>query len=454
MKRSKFRKLAIAACICIFAGAVVFAAGSKEEKKTETIKVEFWHSQSGLKGEATDNLAKRFNETVGKEKGIEVTSVYQGDDVTAKLKTVAQANDTKNFPDVGQIYGAGIPAVFQMKQLVPVDDLYAKGNATVPRADIEPNMIRAFSYKDKMIGMPLNTSTLLLYYNKDMFKEVGLDPANPPATLAEVANAISKLMLKDASGKVTRFGLNANIRRYHMANFIGGQGAYNFFGDNEGGRADMMTKVTFGEDGTLMNFLNEWEKVIATGGYKPIEDNINEEFSLGLFGMALMSTSRITTIDKLTAGKFNYGVAFLPKVLATDTGGTSVGGGSLCIFDRGDADVVQAAWEFVQFCASAQEQYTYHVETGSIPVNVKTYDMPETKAHLDKNPSYKVAIDQLHSSHPNVQEPFEIINWELDSIIRNYMVEFAQGKISKQACHDGIVNDSNAKLAAYVRANK
>jgi len=297
--------------------------------------------------------------------------------------------------------------------------------------------------------MPLNTSTLLLYYNKDMFKEVGLDPANPPATLAEVANAISKLMLKDASGKVTRFGLNANIRRYHMANFIGGQGAYNFFGDNEGGRADMMTKVTFGEDGTLMNFLNEWEKVIATGGYKPIEDNINEEFSLGIFGMALMSTSRITTIDKLTAGKFNYGVAFLPKVLATDTGGTSVGGGSLCIFDRGDADVVQAAWEFVQFCASAQEQYTYHVETGSIPVNVKTYDMPEMNAHLEKNPSYKVAIDQLHSS-----QPFEIINWELDSIIRNYMVEFAQGKISKQACHDGIVNDSNAKLAAYVRANK
>lgn len=446
MQRTFIRGIQVAV-LAIAASASAFAADGAK------VKIQFWHSQSGLKGAATNELATRFNATIGKEKGIEVISSYQGDDVTAKLKTLAQANDTKNFPDVGQIYGAGIPAVLQMKQIVPVETLYARGGASVPKADLEPNAMRAFAYQGKMIGMPLNISTILLYYNRNMFKEAGLDPDNPPKTIAEMADAIKKLMIvKD--GKVTRYGLNVNVRRYQLANWIGGQGKYNFFGDNEGGRAGMMTKVTFGEDGTLMNYLNEWEKVIATGGYKPLETNINEEFAMGLFGMAIMSTSRISTIDELTKGKFDYSVAWLPKVKTSDTGGASVGGGSLCVFDKGSKESVDAAWEFVQFCASAEQQYQYHIDTGSIPVNRKSYELPAMKAFLAKNPAYKVAIDQLHASHPNVQEPFEIINWELDTIIRNAMTDFAQGKLTKQQAHDRIVADSNAKLAAYVRANQ
>jgi sn-glycerol 3-phosphate transport system substrate-binding protein len=446
MQRSIARTIGIA----LFALAVSASVMAADAPK---IKIQFWHSQSGLKGAATNELATRFNATIGKEKGIEVVSSYQGDDVTAKLKTLDQAKDTKNFPDVGQIYGAGIPAVLQMKPIVPVENLYARGGVTIPKADLEPNAVRAFSYQGKMVGMPLNISTILLFYNRAMFKEVGLDPDSPPRTIAEMAEAIKKLMVvKD--GKVVRYGLNVNVRRYQLANWIGGQGKYNFFGDNEGGRAGMMTKVTFGEDGTLMKYLNEWEKVIATGGYKPIETNINEEFAMGLFGMAIMSTARISTIDELAKGKFEYSVAWLPRVDASDTGGTSVGGGSLCVFDKGNNDAVQAAWEFVQFCASPEQQYQYHIDTGSIPVNRKSYDLPAMKAFLLKNPAYKVAIDQLHASHPNVQEPFEIINWELDTIIRNAMTDFAQGKLTKQQTHDRIVNDSNAKLTAYVRANQ
>ena len=45
----------------------------------------------------------------------------------------------------------------------------------------------------------------------------------------------------------------------------------------------MMTKLTCDEDGTLDKFLTEWEKVIKSGGYKPTEDNINEEFAMQLF---------------------------------------------------------------------------------------------------------------------------------------------------------------------------
>ena len=237
-------------------------------------------------------------------------------------------------------------------------------------------------------------------------------------------------------------------------NWIGGQGDYNFFGDNEGGRTAPMTKVTFGEDGTLRNFLTEWQKVIATGGYKPYEDDINEEFSLELFGMAIMSTARIGKIKSLVGDKFEWNVAALPKVNADDKGGIAVGGSCVVMFDPdNDPAQVDATWEFVQFMVSAEEQFQFHQATGYIPVNKTVYDLPEADKWFEENPMYKVAIDCIHASNPNVQEPFDIINWEIDSVIKTHMLAFANGEETLDECHDRIVEECNERLDDYHLAN-
>ena len=430
------------------------ADGSTPAAPAAVREVEYWHTLSGVNGEAMDQMAANFNETVGKEKGIVVKSVFQGNDNSEKLKTLKQANDTKNFPDVAQIVGAGIPSAVTYEELVPVEDMYGKGSGLVKKEDLEPGTVRAFSYQDKQIGMPVSCSSILLYYNKDMFAEAGI--AKAPETIAEMADDIAKLTVKSPDGKnVDRYGLNVAVRRYQMANFIGGQGEYNFFGDNEGGRTAPMTKVTFGEDGTLRKFLTEWEKVIKTGGYKPSEDNINEEFAQELFGMAIMSTARIGTIKNLVGPDgFDWGVAPLPKVDANDKGGTSVGGSCVVMFDPDkDPEQVAAAWEFVQYMASPQVQFDFHKATGYIPVNKKVYDLEGATQWFNDNPMYKVAIDQIHASNPNVQEPFDIINWEIDSIIKDNMLAFANGEQTLDVTHDNIVNGCNEKLDAYHKAN-
>ena len=300
--------------------------------------------------------------------------------------------------------------------------------------------------------MPVNCSALLLYYNKDMFDEAGI--ANPPATIAEMAEDIEKLTVRNDKGEVERYGLNVAVRRYQMANFIGGQGEYNFFGDNEGGRKAPMTKVTFGEDGTLRAFLNEWQKVVATGGFKPYEDDINEEFALELHAMVIMSSARIGKIRALVGDNFNWGCAPLPKVNASDTGGIAVGGSCVVIFDpSNDPEQVQAAWEFAQFMATPEVQFEFHKATGYIPVNNNVYSLPGADEHFANNPEYKVAVDSLYASHPYVQEPFDIINWEIDSVLQNHLLAFANGTESLDVCHDAIVKECNDKLAAYHRAN-
>ena len=80
-------------------------------------------------------------------------------------------------------------------------------------------------------------------------------------------------------------------------------------------------------------------------------------------------------------------------------------------------------------------------------------DPGRNKIAVIENPEYKVAVDAIHASNPNVQEPFDIINWEIDSIIMNHMLAFANGTETLDQCHDGIVNECNQKLADYHRAN-
>ncbi|NMD37197.1 MAG: ABC transporter substrate-binding protein [Christensenellaceae bacterium] len=415
--------------------------------------VEFWHTLTGVNGAAVEAIAQEYNETVGKEKGIFVNAVYQGNDNSEKLKTLAQANDFKNYPDVAQIAGAGIPSAITYDILVPIEDLINKEGNFISTEDIEPNMLRSYTYQNKLIGMPMSCSAILLYYNCDMFEEVGLDPNAPPTTIAEMADAIEKVMVKDGDN-VTRYGLNVAVRRYQLSNWIGGQGEFNFFGDNEGGRVAPMTKVTFGEDGTLRAFLTEWEKVINTGGYKPAEDDINEEFALQLFGMAIMSTARIGKIKSLVGDNFKWNVTRLPKVNADDKGGIAVGGSCVVVFDPDNDDAqVEATWDFVQFMSSAEQQFKFHQATGYIPVNKNVYSLEGADEWFELNPMYKTAIDAIHDSHPNVQEPFDIINWEIDSIIRTHMLAFANGEETLDQCHDGIVNECNAKLDAYHLAN-
>lgn len=450
MKKLVMIVMSLLCVLSIYAGGTKEASSSTQESGVRT--VEFWHTMSGVNGTAIDKIAESFNATVGKEKGIVVKSVFQGNDNSEKLKTLAQAGDFKNFPDVAQIAGAGVPSAYTYEQLVPVQNFIDAGNSSIDLSDIEPNMLRSYNYAGKQIGMPVSCSALLLYYNEDMLKEAGFDA--PPSTIAELAEYCEKLKVVDKNGEVERYGLNVAIRRYQLANYIGSQGDYNFFGDNEGGRLAPMTRVTFGDDGTLRKFLTEWEKVIKSGGYKPTEDDINEEFALGIHAMVNMSSARIGKIKALVGDNFHWNVAPNPKVDPNDKGGIAVGGSCVVMFDPDkDPEQVQAAWEFVQYMVSPEMQFQFHKDTGYIPVNKKVYEQPGIDEWFAENPAYKVAVDAIHASNPNVQEPFDIINWEIDSVIKNHMVAFAQGKETLDQCHDGIVNECNAKLAAYHQAN-
>ena len=331
---------------------------------------------------------------------------------------------------------------------VSAEDLMNQEGSEVTKDTFYEQLQRACSYQGEMVAIPFSNSIPLLYYNVDMLKEAGF--TEPPETMDELIEYVKALTVKDGD-EVTRYGLNMQVKRYQLVEFCVSQNENCFFGDKEGGRTDVMTKITAGEGGSMKAFLEKLDELLKTGGYKYIEDDINEEFAQGLSAMVIMSSSRMGTMDELMGGK--YMTAYLPKVNADDTNGAAVGGSCLNIVDRKDEDRLNAAWDVVQYLVSPENQYTFSTASGYIPVNVECENMEEMQKYYEEHPQYKVALDEMNDTNPLSQESFDPTYNEINGIITDVMLEFCQGSLSVDETVDKIVSECNASLDEYHAAN-
>ena len=454
MKRSRlFAAMLCAAMIlpgCQSQQGVTENTGVEPAEDHGVVEIEFWHSISGDLASKLEEMTDNFNNTIGKEKNIKVNTVFQDWPGTDKLVTVMQAGDIENHPDVIQIYGENMNIVRDYPRMVWVEDYMDREDSTVKKEDLVPNAANAFAIDGKMMGAPLTLSTLLLYYNQDMFDEAGITKA--PETIGELADDVAKLTKKE-NEEVQVYGLNVRPDSYELNSWIGGQGEISYFGNNESGHKAPMTEVLIGEDGTLDRFLTEWEKVIQTGGLKYQLDNMNEEFAAGQHAMVIMSSARIQIIKDLVGDKFNWNVADLPKVSEADKGGASVSGGGLFMIDKDSPEKLEAAWEFVQYCLSPETQLFWSQNTGYIPVNERTYEMPEMQGFLEQSPWLNTAIEQVRNSDPCLQEPYYPNAGQIKTVVREALIRFADGSLNKEQTEEEILSGCEAAIADYYRAN-
>ena len=137
---------------------------------TNGTTITFWHSMGGVNGEAMDYLVNKFNEE--NEDGITVESVYQGeyDDTINKLKSAQIGN---MGADLVQIYDLGTRFMIDSGWVIPMQDMIDADGYDI--SQIEPNVAAYYTTDDgTMYSMPFNSSTPLLYYNKDMFEAAGI----------------------------------------------------------------------------------------------------------------------------------------------------------------------------------------------------------------------------------------------------------------------------------------
>ena len=289
------------------------------------VAINFWHAMSGHNGEVIDELVKRFNES---QSEVFVTSTFQGsyDDEINKLKAGLQSKDV---PAVVQVYDLGTRLLIDLQVITPMQDFIDREGFDV--SDIEPNVANYYSIDGRLQSMPFNTSNPVLYYNKNLFQEAGLDPENAPRTWDEVAEYARALTKKDASGTVTQYGCTFALYGWFFEQFLAVQGGY--YVNNENGRIDRATEATFnGPEGVAL--LEWWKGMIDEGICANIgrsTTDTKKAFDSGVAAMTLDSTAGLRDRIDAAAGKFDVGVGFLPRAKEEDyqTAGTIIGGASL-----------------------------------------------------------------------------------------------------------------------------
>ncbi|HEX6498364.1 MAG TPA: ABC transporter substrate-binding protein [Micromonosporaceae bacterium] len=361
------------------------------------VTIEFWHSMKGANADAINKLVSDFNAQSSK---VEVKAVFQGsyDDTIAKYKAAVQQHNT---PALVQIYDVGTRFMVDSKQIVPMYKFIDKDK--FPVGDIEPNIASYYSVDGKLWSMPFNSSTPLLYINKEAFEKAGLDPTKPPQNLDEIGELAKKLTIKDASGKTVQYGFGAAIYGWLLEQLLAEDGKE--YCDNGNGRKGLATKVEFDQPTAV--HIAQWWADLVKGGYAANTgrktDDAQAAFKSGTVAMHLESTAVLRQYVNAAKGKFTVLTAPYPKVSASSNGGPVIGGASLWINGVGHSDAEKrAAWEFVKFATSPAQQAQWHTGTGYVPVNKKALDEQVDKDWVAKYPQFNAAVQQLHAQPPSV----------------------------------------------------
>jgi len=420
---------------------------TKDIENSSVVNLTFWHSMDGSYLDIVNEQVKTFNETVGKEKGIFVTAVFNDWPGTESLTTAMANDDIKNMPDVIQLYNESVSVVRNYDRLVWAEDYLNDASSEITKDDLLANAVASFAIDGKSIAVPYNVSALLLYYNKTILEAAGYSA--PPATIAEMADMLPEL----TEYSEAEYGLNVCIQQFELNNYIATQGSTgSYFGNNESGHNGYMTALACADDGTLMNFLNEWKKVIDSDSYKAVKDSYNEEFATGINAMLMTSSSRIKSIEELVDGKFEWDVAPIPKVSADDIGGAYASGGGLFMLDRDDDAKIKASWEFIQYMVSTEAQMKWAGGTGYVPVNVNIVEKDEYKSIIENNSKFSVAYEVLVGSSINEVGAFCPASDNIDTIVKEAMVAFAGGALVDNT-YNAIVDGCNNAMDDYYRVN-
>ncbi|HEV8536193.1 MAG TPA: ABC transporter substrate-binding protein [Candidatus Limnocylindria bacterium] len=411
-------------------------------------KIVWWHAMGGINGEAINKIVAGFN---GSQSAIKVETVFQGnyDDLLAKLNTAIASNAA---PALVQVYDIGQAYMRDSAQVVPMQAFIDRDKFST--TDFEPAVINYYKYQDKLQSMPWNASSSILFYNKDAFKEVGLDPEKPPVTFSEVAEAAKKLTKKDASGQTVRYGFGPSIYGWLFEQLMATSAAP--YADNGNGRDNRATKVLW--NSAQGKAILDWWKAGVDGGYfyNPGIDNAGSTnaFNAGKTAMYIESTA--TLRNTINVAKFQVGTGLYPRPdNKPRDGGNIIGGASLYIMKSRPADEQQAAWEFVRYAMSPAIQAQWQADTGYYPIVKTAYNEGPSKEWATKYPQFLTAVNQIRESPQNRMTNGAVLGVMPQARQRTQkMIESVLlGQATSQAALEAAVSDINAAIDKYNKAN-
>lgn len=370
------------------------------------VEVVFWHAMGGPLGKVMDDLIDRFNKSQPTYfiKGIPMGSY---DTLAKKLLASLVA---KSAPDIAQNYETLTKKFIKHKKIVCLDELLASETEDI-KADIIPVLLDNNTFDGKLWSFPFNKSVPVLYYNKDIFRQVGLDPDKPPTTLTELASYarhITRHFTPENGGRPTVMGFatgRANVWMFlcRVMQFGG------LLVDEKGGKSHFHEEPAVKAVAFIQEMLKEGIAVEAQG--------FDHQNDFKAQRIAMIENSIVSKVHMESGIKFNYGIAPLPGEASR---AVILSGSNINIFDNGNPDKVKGAWEFIKWFTSTDIGAEWSVRTTYVPVRKSSLQAPILTEALAKDPNLRAPYEELEyiAFEPRLSCWFEVRDLMADVLER------------------------------------
>ncbi len=365
----------------------------------------------GSVAQLIENMTAEFN---AQNPDIEVQPVYTGnydDTVTAIQSSIGTAGQ----PDLFVSLATQRFTMDDTNMAMTLDDIIAadpEGQAFVDDF-IDGFMLDSYVEGGHIISIPFQRSTMVLFYNKDAFREVGLDPEQPPKNWEELVDYAQKLTNENRFG--VAIALNSGSAQWAFTGFslqnctngvglMSGDGKHIYFDTPENVEAlqlwlDLQNKYHCMAPGIV-----QWT-------------DMPTQFLAGQVAMIYHTTGNLTNIRN--NANFDFGVAFLP---AGRQWGAPTGGGNFYITKGISEERQQAAWKYIKFMCSTEKAAQWSIDTGYVATRESCYETETLKAYYASFPQALVAYEQLPYAQPelttyNAAEMWRILNDNIQAAV-------------------------------------
>ncbi len=431
-----------------FAGLAALAAIGFSAPASAQTELQWWHAMAGELGQKIEKLATDFNNS---QKDFKVVPVYKGTYPEVMTGAIA-AFRAKQPPHIIQVFEVGTATLMAARGAVyPVHELMKDAGEPFDSKSYLPAVVGYYTdTQGNLLSFPFNSSTPVLYYNKDLFKKAGLDPNSPPKTWPEVGAAAAKLQAAGVPCGFTSewpsWAQIENLSAWHnvpiatQANGFGGLGA----------ELKINGPVQLKHIGQLV----EWQKtkIFDYGGRG---DTAKPKFYSGECGMDFASSA--ARLGIVTNMKSEVGITMLPywPEVKGAPQNSIIGGATLWVLKGQKAEDYKGVAKFFSYLSKPEVQAWWHQQTGYLPITQAAYDLSRQQGYYDKNPGADVSIKQMTLNPPTENSKGLRLGSfvQIRNAIEEEMESALQGKKTAQEALDSAVTRGNELLRQFERAN-
>lgn len=416
----------------------------------QRVKFDFWHGLTGPLGEIVEQHCKRFNESQTK---YEAACVGQGGYDKAEQNTIA-AYRSKQHPTVVQIYDAGTVNFLLSGAIYPANQLAKEYGLDVNWGDYIPSIANYYATsKGDMWSFPYNSSTALLYWNKDAWAKIGKTKA--PETMEEWFDDLRKMK---AAGVECGFAFDYDtwmpLEQFSAIHNIP-------LATKGNGYQGLDAEVVFNKT-KFVDYVKDWKK-LQDDGIARIQTAQTGKTNVQAFADGSCASIQTSVANHGVVGStakpgMNWGVAMLPVYKDFKRHNSLVGGASLWVMQGKSKQEYEAAAAFFKFLMQPTEAQWYSTVTGYIPVTKSGFDFM-TKNNFYQDPKYagrETAIASLTFTPPTEHSRgVRLGNFtQIRAEIRAELEAIFTGKKDVQTALDDAATRSNQILRRFEQTFK